>query len=139
VVLAERAGALERHYRAAGCDAQSLDQLAGLLRLAASTRPLLMQAIAQLEAAHSAAHVPQQPAPDPEQVLEVLRELQALAEAQDLGALALHAQHRGLLATLPGAFREGLEVALQDLDLAQASTLCADMVQALRSSSMASP
>ena len=139
VVLAERASALERHYRAVGCDAQSLEQLAGLLRLAASTRPLLMQAIAQLEMAHGEEPALPLAVPDPGRLLQFLKDLQALAEVQDLGALALHAEHRSLLGALPVAFREQLEDALQDLDLVQVSALCDDMVQALRSSSMASP
>ena len=61
----------------------------------------------------------------------MLRELLALAEAQDMAVLMRFAEVRTQLAALPDGLCDQLDAALQNLDLDAAKTVCSTVLARL--------
>lgn len=126
--LAAKAAALETLCKAPDGLPACAAQLEALATLIAQTQQQLAQAMALLAPAPSATPVP---APAPTASLpgvRALRELHALAAAQDLHVLERFAELRSHLEAWPGGLYDQLEAALQNLDLDAAQSLCSAML-----------
>jgi hypothetical protein len=102
--------------------------------LVQSTQEALKEAIAQLEHGPVATSAGGGAAPTPvagEAAMNALRRISALSAASDLEALQCYAQAREALSGLPVEFMDGLDEALQNLDLEAAHLLCEDMLSQL--------
>ena len=111
----------------AGC----LARLNALATLTESTAAALEQAIELLiQSSESAPPPPARPM-DSFATLVALKELEALARAADLSVLQRYAETRASLQELNGEFCNQFDLALQDLNLTEAQTLCSAMVQKL--------
>jgi hypothetical protein len=69
--------------------------------------------------------------PVSDKAIDALRRVAVLAKASEMEALQEFAQARELLDELPVEFMDALDLALQDLDLELASTLCEERVSKL--------
>jgi HPt (histidine-containing phosphotransfer) domain-containing protein len=118
-----------------GAGMQECEQgLEGFAILVQSTQEALKEAIAQLEHGPVATSTGGGAAPTPlagEAAMNALRRISALSAASDLEALQCFAQARELLSGLPVGFMDGLDEALQNLDLEAAHLLCEDMLSRL--------
>jgi CheY-like chemotaxis protein len=99
-----------------------------------SSQKTLNEAIAALESqSPSTRQVPVNTSGQPvsEAAIAALRRIAELVNASDMEALQAFAQSRDLLSALPVESVDALDLALQDLDLEKAGTLCEGMLSGL--------
>ena len=104
--------------------------LATLAGLCDTARKALIQAATLLDSAAETAPA-QNRLLDVAQARAALQALDKLLLASDLSVLQRHGELRRQLTGLPAAFHDDFDVALQQLDLATAHTLCVNMLQKL--------
>jgi len=128
--LAQEAGRLEHQCKAPGGRALCQAGLATLAGLCETARKALLQAATLLDSAAETAPA-QNGLLDVAQARAALQALDKLLLASDLSVLQRHTELRRPLTGLPAAFHDDFDVALQQLDLATAHTLCVNMLQKL--------
>ena len=122
--LARACGELEADCKAQWPVSRLPPRLQALQRLVSDAQGLLTIAIAAVS------ETTPQPAPVANTAhtttnqIAALRELAQLARSSDLQVLQRHTELREVLQSLPPALQDGLELALQGLDLGAAATLC---------------
>jgi two-component system sensor histidine kinase/response regulator len=132
--LAAEAGKLEK-LCSTDSGMQECEKGLGLFEiLVRSTQKTLNAAVAALESQSSSTRpVPANTSGQPVSAAAIaaLRRIAELAKASDLEALQEFAQARDLLSALPIEPVDALDLALQDLDLEKARTLCEDLLSGL--------